>query len=571
MTSRCQRCGSGCEGQLCSSCQEFTTALQALEMRYSVAVPRHKRSGRHPGPPAVVAETLNVTGELRLNRPGRRTNFYCVICRERKWDDRFATIKGDRKQTVCYACYVALTKRRQGQAEKPGKRTEQPGRAAQQLPKKVAANRRSQQNGMSPASRTAERQRQQSGERQQQPVQRPSGVGSLIEFLRAAGTDARIGSTGYLFIDGSQIESLTEVAPPETAEWLNMVNEISLTYLRSRFTEMVDRHARIAAEIGAALVPRERGVAIMRGDERLGGIYPAYASIPDQQIIYGNFLTAGPHWQQVADALSDAEARRAAKAKKAEARKEARSKRRKASRQMPINQLPDDLNPKLLAACLDASRRIRLERRLDYGDTPVVLDHDAGELTLLPVTGPPNRLLVPFRLSNGTKDITGELILNGRDLLPVRINGDATRQDGIAAWICALLGFADATCINFFPAEQATRHALSRPRRRPRTSASRPRPPARILPIGHRWPSYLEPADRHTARYVDSLVRGHRRRLPQGQTARDDALDRARQIGIILRPGETWVQPHIRGRGLTHGSNLRFLWHAPAGIPPLGG
>ena len=561
MTSRCQRCGSGCDGQLCSACQEFMTALQALEMRYSVADPRRQGSGHPPGPPAVVVETLNAAG-YQLHRLGRRAGFYCVTCRERKRDNRVATTKGDWKQTVCYTCYTALTKKRQEQAKKPAKRTVQPGQASQRLPKNVTADRRSRQNGTSPASKTTER--------QQQPVQRPSGIGSLIEFLRAAGADARIGPTGYLFIDGSQVESSTEVAPTEAAEWPNIVNKIALTYLRGRFTEMVDRHARIAAEVGAALVPWERGVAIMRGDERLGGIYPAYASIPDHQIIYANFLTAGPHWQQVAGALRDAEARRAAKAKKAEARKKARSERRKASQQMTINQLPADVGPELIAACRDASRRIRLERRLDYGDTPVVLDYDAGELTLLPVTGPPNRLLVPFRLSNGTQNVTGELILNGRDLLPVRIYGDVTRQDGTAAWICALLGFADATCVNLFSAEKATRHAPSRPRRRPRTSASRPRTPARILPIGHRWPSYLEPADRHTACYVDSLVRGHRRRLPQGHSARDDALDRARQIGIILRPGETWVQPHIRGHGLPRGSNLRFLWHAPAGIPSLG-
>jgi len=100
-----------------------------------------------------------------------------------------------------------------------------------------------------------------------------------------------------------------------------------------------------------------------------------------------------------------------------------------------------------------------------------------------------------------------------------------------------LLGFADATCTNLFPAEQAAPRATSRPRRRAPTSAFRPRTPARILPSRHNWPSYPEPAGRHTARYADSHVRGHPPRLPQGQTARDDALDQARQLGIILRPG----------------------------------
>ena len=114
---------------------------------------------------------------------------------------------------------------------------------------------------------------------------------------------------------------------------------------------------------------------------------------------------------------------------------------------------------------------------MDYGDCPVVLECDIGELRLLPVTGPENRLLVPFRLSRGkgTETLTGELVLGNRDPLPLRIGESVTGEDVKLAWTCVLLGFADATCIVLDPAKPAARRESSRPRWRPRSSVSRPR------------------------------------------------------------------------------------------------
>lgn len=193
----------------------------------------------------------------------------------------------------------------------------------------------------------------------------------------------------------------------------------------------------------------------------------------------------------------------------------------------------------------------------------MVLVCDVGELTLLPIAGPESRLVVPFRLSKGTETVKGELLLEDRDPLPVRVGEGVADEDAIPPWTCALLGFADATCIAFDLAEPAARRELARPRWPPRSSASRRRPSAPALPGKPRWPSYLEPVG-HTIRYVNSLVRGHRRRLPYGHTASDAQRDLARRIGIILRPNETWVPPHTRGHGLPDGTERRFVWHAPA-------
>ena len=49
------------------------------------------------------------------------------------------------------------------------------------------------------------------------------------------------------------------------------------------------------------------------------------------------------------------------------------------SAQRRIDQLPAHLAPELIDACLDASRRIRLDRQVAY-DCPVILKLDFGEL-----------------------------------------------------------------------------------------------------------------------------------------------------------------------------------------------
>jgi DNA invertase Pin-like site-specific DNA recombinase len=224
-----------------------------------------------------------------------------------------------------------------------------------------------------------------------------------------------------------------------------------------------------------------------------------------------------------------------------------------------INQLPDDLAPERIAACLDASRRIRLERHLAYPRL-VVLECGGGELTLLPIAGTITRLLVPFRLRTGTKTLAGDLVLRDRDPLPLLIGEDVPYEDAITAWTWALLGFADATCVEHEPTKPAAQRESARSRQRPPYTATQYLPSVRTLPRTSRWPRHLEPVGRWTS-YSGSRVAAHLRHLPNGQVAREDAQDRARQVGIILRPGETWVKAHIRG--VPDNIEMRFRWHAP--------
>jgi hypothetical protein len=166
---------------------------------------------------------------------------------------------------------------------------------------------------------------------------------------------------------------------------------------------------------------------------------------------------------------------------------------------------------------------------------------------------------VPAVPPQGMKTLEGKLVLGDRDPLPLLISEDIAGQDAITVWTYALVGFADATCVEFEPGEPISRRESARPWQRP-SSASHRHPSTRSLPRRWRWPRHLEPVG-HWVDYHGSFVAGHRRHLTDGRTASAEARDRARQVGIRLHQDETWVRPHTRG--VPEGMEMRFLWHAP--------
>ena len=149
---------------------------------------------------------------------------------------------------------------------------------------------------------------------------------------------------------------------------------------------------------------REHGFVIMRGDVRLAIIHATRAQIPHREVIYANFLLAGLHRQQVADTLHDAEPELVAEWRQEQEGEVVaavpEAERRQTAARRCIDQLPDDLAPEFIEACLGASRRIRLDRQVAY-DRPVILECTVGELTLMPITETGTRLLMPFRLNSG--------------------------------------------------------------------------------------------------------------------------------------------------------------------------
>jgi hypothetical protein len=506
-------------------------------------------------PSARVVYSLKPVGQLQIHSLAELVSFHCVTCRRRKATSLLATRNGDWSQKICCACY-------RSERNKVNKAAQAKRLAAQatQPPSRKARVKRV--NGVPANPPTATR----TGHalRRRQP-----GTDRLLGFFRDAGVDAELEDGGGLRINSSEAGSLTQLPSPETPEWINFVNEISLTHVRDKFIRAVEDNACLDDDLRASLLPRERGFAIMRGDVRLAVIHPAHAYIPHRPFIYANFLIPGPHWQQVTNALHDAEAAQAAERKRAQEVSAAADTtvaaepgRRRAAPRRRISQLPARLAPELIDACLHASRRIRLERQVAY-DRPVVLKSDIGELTLLPIAGTGTPLRVPFRLSKATETVEGELILDDCDPLPLVIGEGVAEEDAISAWTCALLGFADVTCIEFESAKPRAPRESARPRR-PSPWVSHPRSSTRTLPRSRPWPRHLEPVGRWI-RYSGSFVAGHRRHLPDGWTASAEARERARQVGIILHPHETWVQPHARG--IPDGIEMRFRWHTP---PELG-
>jgi hypothetical protein len=407
--------------------------------------------------------------------------------------------------------------------------------------------------------------RQLEKERQELRRQLP-GLDSLLTFFLAAGVRVELGRGRCLWINGAKAEPLTHLPPPETLEWNSIVSEIALKYLRTKFIRAIQDNVRIDEGVRVVLLAREKGFAIMRGDVRLATIHAARAQIPHREGIRANFLIPGAHWRLLADVLHGAEGELVAEWKRQEEAAKAaavaadvgvKAKLTRAAARR-IDHLPDGLDPELVNACLHASRRIRLERQVAY-ERPLVLESEVGELTLLPVARTGSRLLMPFRLSKGMETLTGDLVIGDCDPLPLLIGEAVADEDAITAWACALLGFADATCVELEQPAPATRRDPATPQPRPRSPVARSGS-TRTLPRGRPWPSYLEPVG-HWIRYRGSFVAGHRRHLQDRQRASDEAHDRARQVGIILHPHETWVRPHARG--VPDGIEMRFVWHPP--------
>lgn len=402
----------------------------------------------------------------------------------------------------------------------------------------------------------------------QQLERRLPGVGRLLAFFTAAGVRVEAGPRGSLWLNGRQTPPLARMRPsPGTHGWDYVIDEMTLKYVGDKFIKAIEDNAHFGEGLRAFLRPSEKAFAIMREHVRLATIHPTRAYVPHCEIIHANFLKSGTHWQQTADALHSAEEelmtewkhkQEATKATEAAAAA-AEAQRKRAAARRRIYLLPDGLAPELVDACLEASRRIRLERQVAY-ERPVVLECDLGELTLLPISGTAARLLIPFRLRRGSETLNGELVLGDRDPLPLLIGEEATDQDVITAWTCALLGFADATCIELGRADSTIHREQIRPRLRPSSSTQRYSSRPRSLPRKQPWPAHLEPLG-HWVRYSGSFVAGHRRHLNDGQIASEEAHDRARQIGIILKASETWVRPHARG--VPNSIEMRFLWHAP--------
>ena len=310
----------------------------------------------------------------------------------------------------------------------------------------------------------------------------------LAGFFRAAGVGTEIGPAGRLRINGSQTQPLAHLPSPDTAEWINIVNEIALKYARDEFIRAIEDNARFDDGLRLSLQPRERGFVIMRGDVRLGVIHPAHAFLPHRPFIRANFLTSGPHWRQVADVIHDTEAKREQDAKVPKTELLAVKVERGVQTYDGASTSCLTISlPELFGDCLNASRRIRLERQVAY-ERPVVLERHAGERTLLPITRSPNPLAHAIPPQQGPRRPLKENSSSvTTDPLPLLIGRHVADRDAISGGICALLGFADATCIDSSRAPTA-RHPADKAETSALVDIAATATRLRTLPRRQAWP-----------------------------------------------------------------------------------
>jgi hypothetical protein len=395
---------------------------------------------------------------------------------------------------------------------------------------------------------------QGSGERALDSPLSPGAEG-LLGFFRQAGISASVaGPGGRLLLNGRETGRLLrrEDAPrPWSPDWRDAVDRLAWVHADDVLRRAVKDNAQLATGDRVTAVADENGFAITRDGKLLAVIMATRCSHPGSGAgpLIGNFLTGGSHWDEVTRYLEPV----AATAPPASGRG-LLTKR--------IDNLPAGLPRALLDACAEACRRIRDERRVAF-ERPVVLASIRGELTVQPVIGVPSALSVPFTYQPSRRPaadpLRGRLLLGQRDPMPVIVEENVNEDDAHKAWITMILGFADLTCNS---PEPTSPHHLGH-QREPASREYRPRRNGPADPVLSRrsWAGPLEPAGQWTAQ-GGSYVAAHARHLREDQQHSPEAAERAFQVGIVLKPHETWVREYIRG--VPEETEIRFRWNAPS-------
>jgi hypothetical protein len=292
-------------------------------------------------PRAVIARTFKPAGQLQLHRLSERARFYCVHCRQDTAASLVATMSGDWAQTLCNACYASLVHAEREKAKKSANAERRRVQASQQQLRKVTP---AEQAGVPPRP-IAEQERQQL-------EQRLPGAGRLVAFFIAAGVQIEIVRNGSLRLNGNRTPPLAKIRrSPGMLDWDDVIDDIALAYVGDTFIKAVEDNARFGEGLRAFLLPRQKCFAVKRGDVPLAMIHATRAYIPDREVIHGNFLQPGTHWQQIASLLYSAEAeliaawkqKQEAKAAEEAVTAAAEAQRRQATARRRMDLLPNDL------------------------------------------------------------------------------------------------------------------------------------------------------------------------------------------------------------------------------------
>ncbi len=388
-----------------------------------------------------------------------------------------------------------------------------------------------------------------------------AGLEELATFLAASRAPVAVAPDGALHV--RELAVTPPVAALDAGEARNRwLDAFVAEHLAPELADAARLHLpshrlrlRLANEDGDVIALDPRGARIAR-------ITATRASVRDTSEIAGNFLAAGPHWRALIEALEplvdDAEPI-------AEAGLHLR--------------FPERVEPQWRETAEAASRRLRLERTLVYAHE-LRVDVHGFSLTFSPLTSPPDPLdppstfkhrrhrlasplELPFTFTHGRDRFAGALRIAAFDLPLPCVWDQATDLETFAlAWSLALASYAELTCPPRRPAappQSKQRAASQAPGARPQDR--RPRSAARSQSGGSvTLPNDFRPRG-NTASYLASYVAGHRRQLQPGHSHSPEAARNAAAVGITLRAGETWVQPHVRG--VPADAVLHFSWSGP--------
>ncbi len=400
----------------------------------------------------------------------------------------------------------------------------------------------------------AERERQAKAERERQAQEHkaekerkrrkrhPKALGLIVEFFRAAGIQAAAEESSVRIGNAVINVSRTHVAKLEKLEAL--IDEAVWAHFREALLTSITRHLDGATDLRAT--PGTNGWVLSEDRTPLVVIRATAAKTKFMPAHSGNFLTRDADWAAVATEVAELRARMAARVA--------------ASRSQPrvFREFPDYLGAGLWELALDASRQLRTERNLVFGHA-VELQYADGSIRFDPLRQGPLGVELPITWDRWTDGTTAEIYIDGRrDPLQLSFRGEDDDQTAVHGWVLALVGYAELVC-----REDLVDLLRPRPRRAPATQVRTPRSSGtRPLPGSRRARSSGGfKAVGRTRRWITSYVVGHRRRLRPGHRASAEAKAHAARVGITLRPGETWVSPHVRG--VPPDAVLQFQWDAP--------
>jgi hypothetical protein len=255
--------------------------------------------------------------------------------------------------------------------------------------------------------------------------------------------------------------------------------------------------------------------------------------------IPGNFLVTGEHWQSLRAHLSG-------------------EPRTSLAEETVLTQLTAGVPEALALAALSASTRLREERCVEFGHT-ICLRFTDGFIRFAPIHVDHRTVEVPFVYEHHMGHARGALRLRTPgDPLALALSESSGDEVVGEAWVAALRGYADLTCLEHGAAAETTpvTSTIATPRRAGSASSSRRRPVGAARAHGP-TSSTLTPTEA-TRSLLVSYVVGHRRQLSAGQQPGQEAREHAKRIGVTLGPGQTWVKPHTRG--VPDGAELVFAW-----------